>query len=110
MTATKMDEKKVISLILCDNAHRLNIKWSSNTIQRGSTDGVFTRPRITYSCKCVDEKRFIDGKKSGGEGSTMKRQQIPLVGTIWKNIIRCAVDNVEETVTNRNNNTTGYIH
>ena len=35
---------------------------------------------------------------------------IPLGGTIWENNTRCVADNVEETVTNRNNNTTGYIH
>ena len=110
MTASKMDEKIIISLILCDNVHRLNIKWSPNNIQKGSADGIFTRPRITYSCKCVNKKTFHRRKKSGGEGSILKGQKIPLEGIIWKNIIRCALDNVEAMVTHRNNNTTGYIH
>jgi len=39
-----------------------------------------------------------------------RRPQIPLDGTIWKNIIRCIVDNIENTETrrNRNINGTGY--
>ena len=56
------------------------------------------------------QKTFHRRKKSGGEGSILKGQKIPLEGIIWKNIIRCALDNVEAMVTHRNNNTTGYIH
>ncbi|OEU11140.1 hypothetical protein FRACYDRAFT_246251 [Fragilariopsis cylindrus CCMP1102] len=39
-----------------------------------------------------------------------RRPQIPLDGTIWKNIIRCIVDNIENTETRRskNINGTGY--
>ena len=44
------------------------------------------------------------------EQGPQRRPQIPLDGTIWKNIIRCIVDNIENTETrrNRNINGTGY--
>jgi hypothetical protein len=41
------------------------------------------------------------------EQEEQRRPQIPLDGTIWKNIIRCIVDNIENTETRRNKNING---
>jgi hypothetical protein len=47
-----------------------------------------------------------DGQEQEQE-QLQPRQQIPLYGTIWKNIIRCIVDNIENTETQRKNNING---